>query len=292
MAVDLTSFLASRFKQMMGAAPAPQLGTKTATVIAVAASKGGVGKTTTAVNLGAGLARYGSRRVLVVDLDPQGHVGSSLGIRGGSAAKQLSAVMAERQREVLDAAIPTRVCGLDITAPDKSLTESEQLLSARIGKEFVLQQALHVTRTHYDCIVLDCPPSLGNLTVNALVAADYLLVPCEYSLLSFQGVADLIDAVQLVRERLRAAVEILGILVTQLDSRTKGLNREVESMLEAHYGPALLDTRIGVNTAIARAQFAGESIYDFAPDSRGSTDYRALVDEVGLRLRERGRMGW
>ncbi len=261
-------------------------GNRNAAVVAVAAQKGGVGKTTTAVNLGAALARFHGQNVLVVDLDAQGHVQRSLRTHikpGGGSLSQV--IEREDGGEVLDVVAHTDIPGLHITPGDPRLRESENLVTTRIGKEFILRDALEVTRSHYDVIILDCPPNLGNLTLNALVAADRVLVPCEPTPLSIQGVDALIRTCATVSDRLNPKLDILGILVTRYDGRNTSLNDVAIAELSQAYGEALIDEKININTSLARAQHAGRDIFSFAPRSRGATNYKSLAEHVATALR-------
>ena len=176
-------------------APRRPLGNRKAMVLAVSAQKGGVGKTTTSVSLAAALARFHGLRVLLVDLDPQGHVTTSLRTAVRPGGGPLSKVLLDdrRQGEVMDVAASTGIPNLYLTPFDDNLASTEDLMSTRIGKEFILKESLEATRTHYDVIVLDCPPNLGSLTLNALVAADQVLIPCDPSPLALTGVAALVE---------------------------------------------------------------------------------------------------
>lgn len=268
-----------RFRGQADAGHAP--GDRQARVIAVAARKGGVGKTTTAVNLACALAQNHDQHVLLIDLDAQGHVGAALRNVVDAPTVRLSEILlAERPRDLLDAVVPTRIERLHITASDKGLGEAEAQLVSRIGRETVLQAALHTAITRYDTILIDCPPMLGTLTHNALLAAESVLVPCDMSILALEGVADLLDAVAVVQTRLRHPIDVLGVLRTRYDGRNTALNAAVEGALTANFGDWVLGTVIPVNSALAKAQAAGESIFDFAPRARGAQAYRALAAEL------------
>lgn len=269
-------------------APAPA-GTRRAAVIAVAAQKGGVGKTTTTVNLACALAQTHGERVLVIDIDPQGHVASSLRDAVRIAGTSLSDILlAPNGRDLMDAVQDSEIAGLALTPPDKALNETDTRLSTRVGREYILQGALRAARTHFDTILIDCPPNLGNLTLNALVAADQVLIPCDMSILAFEGVADLLGTVEVVNERLRHPLEVLGILRTRVDGRTQQINEAIGAALSDNYQPLLLETTIPVNSALAQAQAAGRSIFQFSPQSRGAQAYRALAAEVVARRRDVG----
>ena len=268
-----------------GETPRRALGPRHAVVIAVAAQKGGVGKTTTSVNLASGLARFHGKRVLLIDLDPQGHVYTALSEQIHVGGGALSDVLTTEHGEVLDAVTSTSVRGLDVTPLDPSLVHTESLLSTRIGKELLLKDALAVTRTWYDVIVIDCPPNLGNLTINGLVAADQVLIPCDPSPLALSGVHSLVDAIRGV-SRLNPDIDVLGVLLTRVDGRTTILNQAILSEVEGVYGEAVLPVRIGINNALSKAQHAGQDIFTYDPGSRGAAHYEALaghlVEELGL----------
>lgn len=272
------------------ASPAPETprhaaGDRRATVIAVATRKGGVGKTTTSVGLAAGLARYHGLRVLLVDLDPQGHVTTALKNQVEPTGIPLSKVLlAERGAEVLDAMSPTSIPNLWVTAYDADLGAAEDLLGTRIGKEYVLREALRVTRTHFDVIVLDCPPNLGNLALNGLVAADRVLIPCDPSPLAVNGVHALADAIETIASRLNPDLDVMGVLLTRVDGRNQTVNDAVIAEIEAAWGHALMPIRIGVSTDLSKAQLEGRDIYSFAPDSRGALHYRELANHVAQAI--------
>ena len=256
-------------------------GSRHADVIAVAAQKGGVGKTTTTVNLACALIRAHQQRVLVIDIDPQGHVASSLrdSVQPGNVT--LSQVLLSPQpRDLLESVVESAIDNLHLTPPDKGLNETDALLSSRVGREYILQAALEGARTHYDTILIDCPPNLGNLTLNALVAADQVLIPCDMSILAFEGVADLLGTVDTVNIRLRQRLEVLGILRTRVDGRTKQINEAIGDALSENYGDLLLAPFIPINSALAKAQAAGLSIFQYQPRSRGAEAYLALADEI------------
>lgn len=258
------------------------IGDRHAHVIAVAAQKGGVGKTTTSVSIASAFARFHGKRVLLVDLDPQGHVVTALTSQvtagGGSLAQVLTD--ANAAMEVMDIVTSTTIEGLDVTPLDARLAEAEDLLSTRIGKEFILRDALKVTRTHYDVIVLDCPPNQGNLALNGLCAADSVIIPCDPSPLAMKGVDAIVDTITKVAARLNPDIDVLGILMTRVDGRNRKLNEAIATAIEERYGDAVLGARIGINSSLSKAQLAGEDIFSFDADSRGAQQYRALADEL------------
>lgn len=258
-------------------------GDRAATVIAVAAQKGGVGKTTTSINLASALSRHHGKRVLLVDLDPQGHVNSAIGGQVHVGGGALSDVF-QGQGEVIDIITTTAVSGMDVTPLDSQLATTENLLGTRIGKEFVLREALEITRTWYDVIVLDCPPNLGNLTINALVAADQVLIPCDPSPLALTGVHSLIEAMQQVAVRLNPDLEVLGVLLTRVDGRNTTLNEAIVNEVEQAYGDAVLPVRIGINNSLAKAQNEGKDIFAYDAGSRGAQHYLELAAHLVAQL--------
>lgn len=275
--------LSDRLKRLAGLADEP--GRSKARVIAVAAQKGGVGKTTTAVNLAVALARFANQRTLLVDLDGQGHVATSLAsmYEDGSPVS-LSDVLLGHGRDLLEIVHPTRIDLLSVTPSDKGLASAEGVLAGRIGKEFLLRGALRKARERFDVILLDCPPNLGNLTLNGLMAADACLVPCDMSVLAMAGVADLLAVVETLQYRLDHHVQVLGVLPTRVDRRNVKVTESVLKGLQETYGDLLMETRIPVSSALARAQMQGVPVFDFDPAAAGAVAYRALSDEVVARL--------
>lgn len=255
-------------------------------VLAVAAQKGGVGKTTTAVNLATALAgRPEVRRVLVIDLDGQGHVAAALsGVFDDMGSAAISDILLGKGRDVLEIARPTQVDKLYSTPSDKGLASTEGILAGRIGKEFLLRSAIKQARRRYDMIILDCPPNLGNLTLNALTAADACLIPCDMSFLSLAGVGDILGVIETVRERLDHDLQVLGILPTRVDHRNARVTDAVLAELQQAYGSLVTNTSIPFNSALPRAQMKGLPVSIFDPRSKGSIAYDQLAAEVLQRL--------
>lgn len=262
-------------------------GDRNATIIAIATVKGGVGKTTTAVNTAAAIASNHGKKVLLIDLDAQGHCTTSLASivdRDREALPVHKILLSEERLDVLDAAVPTSIEGLDITLADPGLADAEGRISQKIGKELLLRDALQAARTHYDLILIDCPPNKGNLTLNALLAADQVLIPTDLSPLSVQGADELIETVLTVRDRLQHPLEVLGIVLTRVDGRTVKINQEIRSAIEEAWGALLFQEHIGINTRLAQAQMAGEPIFLHAPESRGAAHYEKFAAEMLSRL--------
>ena len=261
-------------------------GEKKAKVIAICSQKGGVGKTTTAVNLASALSQLHHKKVLIVDLDPQGHVEKSLGslIPDGMEYTPMSATLLAKKGNIIDSVIQTELELLSITPGDRALYETEGALASKIGREFILATALKVARTRFDFIILDCPPNLGNLTINALCAAEYLVIPCEMSVLAFEGVTDLLDTLDTVNERLNKNLKVLGVVFTRVDGRNITMNDLVEENLKNYFQGSIFKARIAVNTDLNKAQLDGRSIFDFAPSSSGAQNYSTLANEVLKRI--------
>lgn len=267
--------------------PRHEKGARRARVLSICSQKGGVGKTTTAVNLGSGLALFHNKKVLLIDLDAQGHVEKSLGewVDETLEYKPLSQILASKRGELLEGVVNTKLANLDLTPGDQDLTNTEAAISSRLGREFILKQGLEVARTLYDFIVIDCPPALGNLTLNALCASDYVILPCEMSALAFEGVNGLIEMFEEIKERLNPRLKLMGVLLTRIDHRNVTMNGLVIENMKKFVDGHLLKSSIAVNTAINKAQLAGLPIFQHAPSSTGSENYRALTLEVLGRLR-------
>ena len=283
----MRNLLKSGLRRLVTQQPKHATGDRRATVLAVAAQKGGVGKTTTAVNLASALARFHGRRVLLVDLDPQGHVNTALRRQVRPGGGDLSSILTSDGdgREVLEITTSTDVPNLHVTPLDPRMGQAEDLIGTRMGKEYLLRDAFKVTRTHYDVIVVDCPPNLGNLTLNGLVAADLVLVPCDPSPLALAGVNALVRTVSTIALRLNPDVDLLGVLLTRVDGRNSTLNETITKEIAALYGEnLLLPVRIGISSDLAKAQLDGRDVFGFAEGSRGARHYQDLAEWVDARL--------
>ena len=246
--------------------------------IAVINQKGGVGKTTTTVNLGAGLAHLG-RRVLLLDLDPQANMTVHVDKRPDLESNTLTNLLLE-DTPLGELVQSTSLPNLSVVPSDTSLAGVEQVLANRIGRETILREALEAfgDQDSYDFVLFDCPPSLGVLSANALVAADFVVIPMQAEYLSLQGMAKLLEVIQLVQKRLNPSLQIACVLPCMLDSRTN-LSGEVLGEIEAHFGDLLTKTRIRNNVKLAEAPSFGRTIFEHAPDSNGARDYQAFSAE-------------
>lgn len=277
MAFNVKDRITGRLRDLVnGALPK---GNREAKVLAIASSKGGVGKTTTAVNLSVAWARRGFK-VLLIDLDPQAHVGASLQAFTPDDLPPFSDVLLGRVREVMESAYPSQMDNLDLAGSDKMLAETEMVLSTKIGKEFILEGSMAITKSHYDFIVIDCPPNMGTLTLNALCAADSLLIPSDMSVLALEGVTDILKAVETIQLRLRRNLEIAGIVRTRVDTRAKKMNQSLIDAFQEISMQALLETVIPQNSALNKAHKAGKSIFSFEPRSKGAQAYDYLAEEL------------
>jgi chromosome partitioning protein len=240
--------------------------------IAVFNHKGGTGKTTTAVNLAAGLAEAG-KRVLLVDADGQGNVGASLGIRG---EKTLYHVLVDGL-SADEAAIPVRP-NLDVLTSNELLAAAELYLAARPSRDRVMRERLGDRVHGYDVVVLDCAPALSLMNQNALVYADGVLVPVSCDYLSLVGVRQVLRTLKSVHQALQHEVQLLGVVPTFFDVRNR-ISREARHALEAHFGERCLPP-VRINTKLREAPSARKTIFEHAPESNGAEDYRALVRHV------------
>jgi len=243
--------------------------------------KGGVGKTTSTINLGAALAECG-RRVLLVDLDPQGALSAGLGIAHHELDLTVHNLMVEPRASVDEVLVHTGIDGVDLLPSNIDLSAAEIQLVNEVGREHTLGRVLHAVLDRYDYILIDCQPSLGLLTVNALAAADGVVIPMECEFFSLRGLALLNDTMDKVRDRLNPRLALSGILVTMFDARTLHA-REIMSRVVEVFGDAVYDTVINRTVKFPETSVAGQSIITWAPTSAGATANRALAREVLAR---------
>ncbi len=261
--------------------PTPLAAHGPARVIAMCNQKGGVGKTTTAINLAAALAEYG-RRVLVVDFDPQGAASVGLGVPPHELDRTVYNLIMDRAVDYTDVLRPTAVPGLDLLPANIDLSAAEVQLVSEVARESALSRALRPALDTYDEIIVDCQPSLGLLTVNALTAAHGVLIPLECEFFALRGVALLVETIEKVRDRLNPRLQVDGILATMYDSRTLHA-REVVARVHEAFGDKLFQTVISRTVKFPDATVAAEPITTYAPSHSGAEAYRQLARELVAR---------
>jgi chromosome partitioning protein len=258
-----------------------------ARVVAVCNQKGGVGKTTTTINLGAALAEFG-RRVLLVDFDPQGALSVGLGIQPHELEATVYNLLMERGASPAEIVVKTCVAGMDLLPSNIDLSGAEVQLVHEVGREFVLGGVLEPLIPEYDIVLIDCQPSLGLLTVNALACARGVLVPLECEYFAMRGVALLTETIDKVSRRINPSLHMDGLLATMYDSRTLH-SREVLTRVVDRFGDQVFHTVISRTVRFPDATVAGEPITSFDPASTGASSYRELAKEVLERWRQAGR---
>ena len=258
--------------------PPPLTNHGPALVIAMCNQKGGVGKTTTTINLGAALAELG-RRVLLVDFDPQGSLSVGLGVNPHTLEHSIYNLLLSRDTPIDDVIDRTGVNNLDILPSNIDLSAAEVQLVSEVAREQTLLRVLADVRDEYDYILIDCQPSLGLLTVNALTAAQGVIIPLECEFFSLRGVALLVDTIDKVKERLNPSLEISGILATMYDTRTVHC-REVFSRVVEAFDDVVFQTVIQRTVRFPETTVAGQPITTWAPTSSGAAAYRDLAKEV------------
>ncbi len=241
-------------------------------IISIANHKGGVGKTTSCINIGAGLNKRGYR-VLLVDFDPQANMSQSLGYER-SAHNIYGAIRKQYGTET------QRIGqGFDIIPSSLDLSGAEIELAGEPGREYILRELLEPLHGTYDYILIDCPPSLGLLTINALTASQQVFIPLQAQYLATQGLTKLLEVVEKIQQRLNKELTIGGVFITQYDGR-KILNREVVESIRGHFKDGVFKTMIRDNIALAEAPAQQMHIFTYSPKSYGAEDYEALCDEI------------
>ncbi len=250
-----------------------------AEIIAILNQKGGCGKTTTAVNLAAALAIYG-KKILVVDMDPQGNATTGFGVEKNEVSRTIYSVLTG-ESTLEDAILDTEITGLDVIPSNIALSGAEIELSKEVGYHTILELAMESISENYDYIFIDVPPSLGILTINCLVAADSVIIPIQAEFYALEGMADLLEAIQLVETRLKSPSPIKGILLTLYDSRTR-LGRDVYSNVKEYFGASehIFKTTIPRNVTLAEAPSHGKPCIIYDEESSGSLAYLNLAKEI------------
>ncbi len=246
-------------------------------VIAVANQKGGVGKTTTVINLAAYLADSG-KRVLAVDVDPQGNTTTGLGIDKGLVDASIYDVLLEGEL-FKDALLPTEIVGLHLLPATLDLAGADVELSQMPNRELLLDGHIRTIRDRYDFVFIDCPPSLGLLTINALTAADAVMIPMQCEFFALEGLSQLLSTIDLVRERLNPRLELEGVLLTMYDARTN-LAAQVAKEVRQHFNQKVYQAVIPRTVRLSEAPSHGQPILRYDPKSRGARGYQELAEEV------------
>ncbi len=258
-------------------------------VVSIMNQKGGVGKTTTAVNLGVAIAAH-QRRVLLIDLDPQANLGTHLGVEAPAGTPTIYDVLV-KDVPLAEVIRPTAEEGVDCVSSNIDLSAAELELVSMVGRETLLRDALERLESggqrSYDYVLIDCPPSLGVLSINALAAASRVLVPLQAEFFALQGMAKLIEVIDLVQRRLNPRVFLSGIVACKVDRRPR-LTQEVLDEVRKYFGDQLMETMIRPNVKLAEAPSFGMSVLSYAPESNGAADYRQLAREFLSLPREIG----
>ena len=246
-------------------------------IVSIANQKGGVGKTTTAINLAAALAMRG-RRTLLIDMDPQSNSSMSyLDIR--TVERSLYDVLSDAQCALAEVIVESNVQNLFVAPARIALAKLEAKLVGEIDSHFRLKDRLDPIRDEYEFIVIDCPPTLGLLTANALVASSHLLVPIQSSYFALEGTDDLLETVEKVRARANPDLRLLGVLITMHDRRT-AIARDIRNQIRTVFGELVFATVISKSVRLEESPAYKEPIFTFAPDSSGATEYYRLCEEV------------
>lgn len=247
-------------------------------IIAMSQHKGGVGKTVSTINLGAALAEIG-KKVLLVDMDPQAALTQSLGFNPAELDLSIYDVLAHSEVAMSEVMMKSQVDGLELVPSHINLAVADLQFAGRVGRERILRKKLDPVRDGYDFILIDCPPTLGLLTINALAAADSVIMPIQCELLSLYGLKHLLDTIELVREEVNDSLQIGGFLLTMYDGRTR-LSRDVEENVRETFDSLVFKTVIRRRIKLAEAPAVGQPITVFASRSDAAKDYRHLAREL------------
>jgi chromosome partitioning protein len=246
-------------------------------ILAIANQKGGVGKTTTAINLAAALALRG-KPTLLVDLDPQGNSSMSF-IDVRASERSMYDVFVEPQIHLANVIVPTALPHLSVAPSRIALAKLESRMVGELDAPFRLKDELATVLANYEHVVIDCPPALGLLTVNALVASTHLLIPIQSSYFALEGTDDLLETFEKVRQRPNPELQILGVVITMHDKRT-ALGRDIQDQIRKVFGDKVFRTVISKSVRLEESPAYRESIFTFAPESSGATEYYSLCEEV------------
>lgn len=252
-------------------------------IIAIANQKGGVGKTTTAINLSAALADNG-QRVLLIDADPQANATSGLGIEPKDMPATIYECLVD-DYPVNSAVIDTDIQGLNLLGSRIDLVGAELELVEKQGRERVLSKALQAVKDDYDYIIIDCSPSLGLITVNALTAAHSVIIPVQAEYFALEGISKLLNTIRIIKAKLNAALRIEGFLLTMYDARLR-LANEIYEELKSHFGNMVFNTVIPRNTRISEAPSHGMPVTRYDPNCRGATSHMQLAREIISRNKQ------
>jgi len=253
-------------------------------IIAIANQKGGVGKTTTAFNLSSALAFLG-KSILLVDTDPQAHSTVSSVRDSSKYAKSLYDVMVDSNMKIRDVIVRSSVPGLEVVISKISMAKLEPMLLGEIDGHFRLRDVMEPIRNKYEFIIIDTPPTLGLITINALVAASYILIPIQSSYLSLEGTDDLLETIEKIRKNVNPRLEILGVVITLHDKRTN-ISKDVVDRIKGVFGKKVFKTIISKSVKLEESPAYKESIFTYAPYSVGAIQYKKLAEEVVQRAKK------
>lgn len=246
-----------------------------AITISLSNHKGGVGKTTSTINISAALNQMG-KKVLMIDLDPQANLTQSLGIKN-PVLTIYDALKGNQKVKPL-----TLLRGFDLIPSDLDLSAAEIELSGEAGREYILKEVLQPFSSSYDYIIIDCPPSLGLLTINAFTTSDEVIIPVQAQFLATQGMTKLIEIIEKIQKRLNKSLKLGGVVITQFDNR-KVLNRNVVEMINEHFSNRVFNSKIRDNISLAEAPAMSLDIFRYNPKSNGAEDYMSLAKEIIMK---------